>query len=173
MSSIWFIFEAKISWPYKYEGTWSIGCQPIWWLPPSMLLRAPSIEANTLSGSSTNKNDPHRLGNVETTIHTMQTITTCGLHPNFLLSSCLTFISFPSSFFSMDHLLSLQAYVASASHYDECRAPTFFYAILHGSWGYKLKSSVGEGLSRLIYILLFTYRNMHANYTNVRCCIWC
>ena len=30
-------------------------------------------------------------------------------------------------FFSMDHILSPQTYVAFASHYDKYKAPTFFY----------------------------------------------
>ena len=41
------------------------------------------------------------------------------------------YIYFLSLFlFSMDYLLSFQAYVASASHYEKCRASTFFYLIL-------------------------------------------
>jgi hypothetical protein len=45
----------------------------------AVILRALPMKANTHSGSSTNKSDPRRLKNAETTIYTMQTITICGL----------------------------------------------------------------------------------------------
>jgi len=54
----------------------------------------------------------------------MQTITIYSLQRNFSFDHAyLYFLSL--FFFSMDHLLSPQAYVASASRYDKCRAPIF------------------------------------------------
>ena len=94
----------RILFPRNLNKSWlfwlhsSVGCH----VGP---LRAPSMEANTLSGPSTNT-VIHRLENVETTIHTMQTIITCGLHRNLLFLSCLIFISSLSLLFSMDHIFS-------------------------------------------------------------------
>ena len=50
-------------------------------------------------------------------------------------------------FFSMDHLLSPQAYVAYASHYDKCSAPTFFIRFYMVFEATSKKPALGKALA--------------------------
>jgi hypothetical protein len=56
----------------------------------------------------------------------------------------LYFLSF--WFFSIDHLLSPQAYVAYAIHYNKCRAPTFFIRFYVALGATAEKAALGKAL---------------------------
>ena len=65
-------------------------------------------------------------------------------------------------FFSMDHLLS-QAYVASASHYDKYKAPTFFIQSYMALEATRKKAASGKDSVSLykiwqVYELFYLYK---------------
>jgi hypothetical protein len=88
------------------------------------IIRAALMEANTSNGSSIDK-VIHIYYEMLRLLFTQYKLSLPVIYKE-TFSFYHTSLLFLLFFFSMDYLLSPQTYTAFASHYDKCRAPTFF-----------------------------------------------